>query len=211
MEVAEQPFYRGRAKARKLSELATTANNQHELAHQAGRTALDHAYKAGEALNEAYRINGRRSKWGKWRSRNFIGSDETARIYRRIYLNWDRPDVAELRTNSRETSIAAVLRILRGKKVDRSFSEADQQADYIRSELRRLWAAKIRELSQQELEALSEAFEQKAWPAIRRKVQAIAMATTPASASTTVASEGSADPESRRRTLDRLDRGRRMR
>lgn len=141
-------FYRGLEKLERLAQLAKEANMQHHQARMAWRGALEHARQAGEALDEAYRILGRRKKWGRWRRENFDGSAETARVYRRIAREWNHPRLVQARENGIELdSISTVLKVLRGKKLpDGTAKPADVVLDEKRMAIRRQFAAELRNL-----------------------------------------------------------------
>ena len=50
----------------RLEELARTAHREHVAVLNGWRDVLEHARAAGEALDEAKRRLGHRSKWGRW-------------------------------------------------------------------------------------------------------------------------------------------------
>ncbi len=80
---------------RRLAKLAETASTHHQQADQMHRVAwqgwLEHSRQAGEALLEAQRRLGHRSKWSKWRKANFKASKETACDYARVAREWENP------------------------------------------------------------------------------------------------------------------------
>lgn len=72
-----------------LGELATKANEEHDLAREAAYSALQHAIRSGEALiaaKERVELGG----WERWLSENFHATYRTAFIYQRIAQYQDR-------------------------------------------------------------------------------------------------------------------------
>ncbi|WP_339731032.1 hypothetical protein [uncultured Gimesia sp.] len=166
-----KPFYEGAAKADKLQELEKQAVSHHFEAKKAWRGALDHARQAGEALNEAKRINGGRGTWTQWLDKHFceraLASRETARVYMRIARQWNDPRLEDARARGlTKNSIQTVLKILRGEK-DRDYpkpTEQEWQKEEMINDLRKQFAKKLKELDYQEIEILSEGFEYYFWP-----------------------------------------------
>ena len=72
-----------------LDALASTANHEHELCESAEATALQHALRAGDALNAAHAEVGKRG-WRTWVAEFFSGSDTTANRYMRLAHYRDR-------------------------------------------------------------------------------------------------------------------------
>ena len=102
-----------------LKELAITVEVYHTKAKANWRGWLDHARRAGDALLEAKRRLGHRTKWSKWRNRNFIESNimskSTSVNYMKIARNWNDARLVEARQNGiKLDSIRAVLRVLSG-------------------------------------------------------------------------------------------------
>ena len=110
IEGNEQQWVTGPAKVRELQKLSIAANEAHETVAKCGRTTLDEAYKAGKALLHAKKICGGRSKWGKWRARNFKASKPTSCVYMRIARNWNDPVLVDLRKSGDALTIARVIK-----------------------------------------------------------------------------------------------------
>jgi integrase len=70
-------------------ELARIANAEHWLALRAGASMVEHAIKAGEALNAA-KPQLPRGEWLRWLEANFEGSRQTADNYRKLAANCQR-------------------------------------------------------------------------------------------------------------------------
>lgn len=127
---------------------------------------LEHVRGAGEALQEAYERLGRRSKWSKWVARHCKLSLRSTRDYRRIFREWDNPDLVAARSSGGQPqSISGVLKILRGKS---SVSKGDKgpdevQADAIRKELRMHFAEELQDMRLEELQVLQKKFHDDIW------------------------------------------------
>ena len=72
-----------------LPELAATANREHQLAWDARDSAIEHALRAGTALNEA-KAQTKHGEWLPWLAENFHGTQRTATIYMRVAANGTR-------------------------------------------------------------------------------------------------------------------------
>lgn len=66
-----------------LDELAAIANGAHEASCIAGASLIQHAIRAGEAL-EQVRLRLPHGEWTAWLVENFSGSHDSANLYRRI-------------------------------------------------------------------------------------------------------------------------------
>ncbi|MEQ8694277.1 MAG: hypothetical protein RIC85_02995 [Gammaproteobacteria bacterium] len=167
------PFYEGAAKDQKLRELEDTAISHHLGAINTWRNTLDHARQAGEALNEAKRILGRRGRWTKWLTKHFceaaLASKETARVYMRIAREWDRVKDAWAEGIT-ANSIAAVLRVLKNQKEAKP-TQKEWETHEATKDLRKQFADKLKTLDHQELTILAEMFEYCSWPAMHKDLR----------------------------------------
>jgi phage N-6-adenine-methyltransferase len=98
-----------------VSALAVVANEEHELARQSGCSMLEHALKAGAALNAAKAQVGH-GNWLSWLDEHFVGSRQMADNYRHLAANCQRV------SNLEETSIRGALKALQGKSDSVHFS-----------------------------------------------------------------------------------------
>lgn len=92
-----------------LFELAEIANTEHLLVLRAGVEMVEHAIKAGEALNAA-KAQGRHGEWLPWLSTNFEASEDTAERYMLVARN--SATVRNLLVELAEPTMAKVLRAL---------------------------------------------------------------------------------------------------
>jgi hypothetical protein len=95
-----------------LGELASEINREAQLVEEAFRSAVRHAIRAGELLNEAKAQVGH-GNWTAWRTANFDGSERTAQIYMSFANN--RNAVADLPT---VRDALDVVKTQRTKRVD---------------------------------------------------------------------------------------------
>lgn len=145
---------------KRLEELAENANSHHQEAEEAWQGWLEHARQAGEALLEAKRRCGHRSKWAKWRYRNFCGSKETSCHYMRVAREWENPGIADARESGVTVdSINKFLKLLRGqplKAKPKEKSPSEKKQAELREALRNEFALRIKELNVLELEILAD-------------------------------------------------------
>ncbi len=69
-----------------LTDLAATANKEHDLARQSGENMVVHAIRAGEALSAA-KENVEHGEWLPWVKANFEASLRTAQVYMAVSVN----------------------------------------------------------------------------------------------------------------------------
>ncbi len=155
----------GPALSKRLGELKMQANNHHRKVNEHWRGMLDEARLAGEALLEAKRRLGHRAKWSKWRRENFLASKGTAINYTTVARHWDDERIREARAAGIEiNSINKFLQVLRGQAPEQQpeKTEAEKQREGNREEIRKWFAEKLRQLSDEELELYSypETFEE---------------------------------------------------
>jgi hypothetical protein len=89
-----------------VSELAKRANDYHAQVLSHARSAIESAWLAGEALNEAKKQI-KHGDWLPWLEKNFSGSRQTADRYRALAANC--PSLSNLDPNQ---SIDAALKAL---------------------------------------------------------------------------------------------------
>jgi len=157
----------GDALAKHLNKLAETVTAEHRQAEEKWRGWINHARAAGEALIEAKRRLGHRTKWSEWRKRHFTIdgvttlSKETSCNYMRIAREWEDPRLREARANGiKLDSINKVLSILRGDSLKKEPApEKEQEAESrvpdegsVRQWLREQFAADLRSLTKEELQ-----------------------------------------------------------
>ena len=66
-----------------LPRLATDINREHELAEESARSAVEHAYRAGNFLIQAkHRV--KHGEWEQWVSANLKPAASTVRAYMRV-------------------------------------------------------------------------------------------------------------------------------
>jgi hypothetical protein len=109
-----------------LSDLAQTANREHELAREHGLAMVEHAIRAGEALLEA-KAQVKHGEWLPWLDANFDASERTARGYMAIASNRQR--VADLEEPSLRKALEAVShRLALDERYDRETLLAEERA-----------------------------------------------------------------------------------
>jgi hypothetical protein len=144
----------------RLNKLSKSANSHHRQANEACQGMLEHARQAGEALLEARRRCGHRTKWIKWRRGHFKGSKETSCHYMKVAREWENPAIVDAQEAGIPIdSINRFLKLLRGQpltKKSKDKSPSDEQRDELRNALRREFAGKLQELSDLELETLAD-------------------------------------------------------
>jgi len=148
-----------KASKQQLKELSDTANSEHELADGCWKGYLDHAKRAGEALNEAKKILGKRGRWGRWRKHNFKGSEETARCYARIAREWNDRRLVNARAQGVTIdSIYSVLKILRNEPIDlaKNWTPIERKVSQLREFIRREFTEYLKELDMFELEVFND-------------------------------------------------------
>ena len=156
---------------REAEQFMREANRHHIEAGTLLAQSLEHAKRAGDALHAAkHRVPYK--KWGRFRSKHFHGSRETAIVYMRIAKKWDDPRLQAAREGNMEfRSINACLRLLRNDPLrpedkprdDRTPQEQEQiEMDKAREFLRKEFAACVRELKYEEVMVLANG----CWPAL---------------------------------------------
>jgi transposase len=115
-----------------LDALASTANHEHALCEEAEATALQHALRAGDALNAAHAQVGKQG-WRAWAAEFFSGSDTTANRYMRLARYRDKipADIVTL---------AGAEGALLGKPPIRSAGRAAEVSDENRAAVQQLAA-----------------------------------------------------------------------
>lgn len=93
----------------RLPVLAEAANNAHECAAVALRSALVSAREAGGYLLEAKGLVGH-GEWSAWLKANFKGGARTAQRYQRIAKNWSSIEAKATRMS--DLSVNEALRLL---------------------------------------------------------------------------------------------------
>lgn len=158
----------GVALVSRLNTLADSANKHHAKVQAHWKGLLDHARLAGEALIEAKRRLGHKTKWSKWRRDHFEGSKETACNYMRVAREWNDPRIQQA-TASGVTidSINKFLQVLRGDSSDhdgKTPSVRELEIAETRDQLRQEFANRIKNLDYLELQVLLANFESRSWP-----------------------------------------------
>jgi DNA-binding transcriptional MerR regulator len=168
----------GVALGSRLKTLADEANKHHAEVQARWKGLLDHAQLAGEALIEAKRRLGHRTKWSKWRRDHFEGSKETACHYMRVARHWDDPRIQQAKASGMTIdSINKFLQVLRGqaheprKDTESNSALREMEMDFAREQLRKEFAEKLRKLDYQELKVLGEQFDRRSWQRLYKDLQ----------------------------------------
>lgn len=164
----------------RLAHLASEANSHHRSVEEHWQGMLLHAKQAGEALIEAKRRLGHRTKWSKWRYHNFRGSPETSRVYVRIARDWQDPRIQEARfAGVKIESIKTFLSVLKGEPTTRNIKEPtsdEQRLRAPRDRVQKEFNRRLSELTSYELEILTapdlETFNG-LWDQLRSKLRAL--------------------------------------
>src|SRR5687768_15050907 len=93
--------------SRTLPRLAEQIRAEHEAAESDWRSALGHALRAGELLNEA-KERVEHGDWSRWLRINFPASERTARLYMQAAANRQR--VAEVGATSLREAVKAIAK-----------------------------------------------------------------------------------------------------
>ena len=169
------PKLTGAALGSRLKTLADEANKHHSEVRAHWMGMLDHARQAGEALIEAKRRLGHKSKWSKWRRERFEGSKETACNYMRVAREWNDPRIQQARADGVAIdSINKFLKFLRGDSPDddnKTPSKRELQIAEARDQLRQEFSARINKLDYLELKVLLENFESRSWPKLHEDLR----------------------------------------
>lgn len=96
-----------------LATWARKANEAHSQVLDSMRGALTHARAAGGYLCKAKK-NCRHGDWTAWLQENFHASEETARVYMRIWNHWSK--IQYLATESKQLTLAEALELIRVPK-----------------------------------------------------------------------------------------------
>lgn len=153
-------FLKGAALTARMNELATIANENALLAGDAQSAFLKYVYAVGEALVEAKRRKGHRTKWTKWLRANFCKSHRTATVYMRVFSKWNDPRMVEARRADQPvTSLRGVLSIMNNQPL-KKWKEASDPTSVTRSHkyLCGSFAAEMRKLCGDEVKMMAEGF-----------------------------------------------------
>ena len=173
------PFYSGPERAKKLKELASSSVHRtealdEELAKAAPHllAAKDLAILIGEDLNEAKRINGGRTKWTKWRHKNWCKptgkSKETAVVYARLAREKDSDEVKN--APSIEAAKDALTRRNQKRKGKLVGHLGKKKLAKLRDGILRQVNAELKELDPIELAVLAQQF-QFFWPGLYEELK----------------------------------------
>jgi hypothetical protein len=107
--VTSAPVPRHTAQAPDLDALAAMVRDAHHAVELAVSDMLEHAFRAGHALNLA-KTQVPKGRWGQWRDEHTGVKERTDRVYRELAAN--RAELESYRQSVDDLSIAAALRIL---------------------------------------------------------------------------------------------------
>lgn len=170
-------FLKGEALSRQLEKCREVANDNHYECQTVFGHALRHAQAAGEALNEAKRLLGKRGKWTAFRTNCFVGSASTARNYMRVAKFWEDARVEKARAegftvNSIATFLAVISENGPGSELKIPSKTADEEGrELTLACLRRDFAEKIKTLTDHELNIMADAGMGYFWQGIKQDVR----------------------------------------
>jgi hypothetical protein len=160
----------GEDRTRRLAELAETANTNHLQAEEHWKGFLNFAQQAGIALLHARKILGGRSKWSKWRAKNFQGSKEKCNQYIRVAKHWNDPRIIQARWEATINSVEGFLNVIRNRRDKKNGEQSLEtpnkwklESQEFRDNLRKWFAESLLKLELKELEVFSESFYELFW------------------------------------------------
>jgi hypothetical protein len=114
----------GTALSRRLATLQETIVLGHRNATKKNDRWLLHVKAVGDALREAKRRLGHRTKWSRWRNKlideihdaGMPFSVRTAQVYALVAGKWEEPLVMQMRASGNVTSISAFVKVLQLSK-----------------------------------------------------------------------------------------------